>query len=71
MIQHKILYHARDMDDKIFYPGDYVTYTDFDDIEHTVRVEKIVHNYGGAVLLLNNEDRVIAANVKVATHVGC
>jgi hypothetical protein len=56
-MQHKILDHARDRDDVIVRVGDYIHYWR---METSVRIEKIVHNYGGAVLFFNNGDRAAA-----------
>ena len=62
IINHKELDHARIRDDKIVYKGNWVQYLDYDDVEKTLKIEKIVHNRGGAVLFFEGGIRAVAEN---------
>ena len=62
VIVHQELNHARVRDNKIVYKNSWVNYLDFDDIEKTLLVEKIVHNRGGAVFFFKGGIRAPAAD---------
>ena len=58
-VVHKLLDHARTRDDDIVKVGDLVFY---EEELTSAKVEKIVHNYGGAVLFFDNGVRAVAYN---------
>lgn len=61
-IKYRELDHARVRDDKIVKVNDWVKYLDYDEVEKSLKIEKIVHNRGGAVLFFVGGIRAVAEN---------